>query len=157
MKASQFTYTRADSVERAVSLLATEGDGAKLIAGGGSLISLLRYRLANVERLIDIGRLDEIAGIQVSGGCSTIGGVMRQAAIEDSGSARDTSPSWLRRSRSSHIGRSATGAQSERASPRQPGGRAARGHARASCDGRGRPVSGPRAASRPKSCSSPIT
>jgi CO/xanthine dehydrogenase FAD-binding subunit len=92
MKASQFTYTRADSVEHAVSLLATEGDGAKLIAGGGSLIPLLRYRLANVERLIDIGRLDEIAGIQVSGGCLTIGGVTRQAAIEDSGLVREHLP-----------------------------------------------------------------
>ncbi len=84
MKASAFTYTRAESVQHAVSILAQEGGGAKLIAGGGSLIPLLRYRLAHVEQLIDIGRLDEIGAIHLGGGTLTIGAVTRQAAIEDS-------------------------------------------------------------------------
>jgi carbon-monoxide dehydrogenase medium subunit len=84
MKASPFAYTRAESVEHAVSILADEGDGAKLIAGGGSLIPLLRYRLAHVERLVDIGRLAEIAGIQVGRGSLAIGAVTQQAAVEDS-------------------------------------------------------------------------
>jgi CO/xanthine dehydrogenase FAD-binding subunit len=83
MKASPFAYTRAESVEHAVSILAHEGDETKLIAGGASLIPLLRYRLAHVERLIDVGRLDEIAGIEVGAGALTIGAVTQQAAVED--------------------------------------------------------------------------
>jgi CO/xanthine dehydrogenase FAD-binding subunit len=92
MKASAFNYTRAESVEHAVSILAHEGDGAKLIAGGASLIPLLRYRLAHVDRLVDIGRLDEIAAIRIGGGSLTIGAMTRQAAIEDSAVVEEHQP-----------------------------------------------------------------
>lgn len=85
MKASLFAYERAHSLEHAVSILEENGDGAKLIAGGGSLMPLLRYRLAHVERLVDIGRLDELSGIRVGGGGTvTVGATTRQAAIENS-------------------------------------------------------------------------
>jgi CO/xanthine dehydrogenase FAD-binding subunit len=84
MKASPFAYTRAESLEHALSVLADEGDQTKPLAGGGSLIPLLRYRLAHVERLIDIGRLSEITGIQIAGGSMAIGAVTRQATVEDS-------------------------------------------------------------------------
>jgi carbon-monoxide dehydrogenase medium subunit len=56
-------YSRAGSMEEALSLLAEHGDSAKLLAGGQSLIPLMKFRLAMPERLIDIGRIGELRGI----------------------------------------------------------------------------------------------
>ena len=58
-----FEYSRATSVEEALLLLSRHGDGAKVLAGGQSLLPLMKLRVANVERLIDIGRLDALRGI----------------------------------------------------------------------------------------------
>jgi aerobic carbon-monoxide dehydrogenase medium subunit len=54
-----FAYTRASSVEEAVGAL---GDGAKVIAGGQSLLPLLKLRLASADRLVDIGRISALKG-----------------------------------------------------------------------------------------------
>ncbi len=58
-----FDYTRATSLDEALLLLSRHGDGAKVLAGGQSLLPLMKLRVANVDRLIDIGRLDELRGI----------------------------------------------------------------------------------------------
>jgi carbon-monoxide dehydrogenase medium subunit len=58
-----FAYDRASSVEDALELLATHRDDAKVVAGGQSLLPLMKLRLARPERLIDIGRLDALRGI----------------------------------------------------------------------------------------------
>lgn len=59
-----FDYARASSLDDALRLLARHGAGAKVLAGGHSLIPLLKLRLARPERLIDIGRLRELRGIR---------------------------------------------------------------------------------------------
>ncbi|HYM84058.1 MAG TPA: xanthine dehydrogenase family protein subunit M [Candidatus Dormibacteraeota bacterium] len=60
---AQFAYSRPASVDEAVRALAAD-PGAKLLAGGQSLLPLMKLRVASVERLVDIGRLDELRGVR---------------------------------------------------------------------------------------------
>ena len=53
-----FDYVRAGSADEAISLLAEHGDEAKLLAGGHSLLPLMKLRLATPSVLVDIGRLE---------------------------------------------------------------------------------------------------
>lgn len=74
MNAAPFAYQRAADVEEAITLLEEHGEGAKLIAGGHSLLPIMKLRLAEPERLIDIGRLAELQGVsQLEGGKLSIG------------------------------------------------------------------------------------
>ena len=59
-----FAYDRPATVDQAVGLLAAHPGAAKVIAGGQSLLPLLKLRLARAERLIDIGRLSELKGVR---------------------------------------------------------------------------------------------
>ena len=59
-----FTYKRARSVDEALDLAAQDGDDAKFLAGGHSLLPLMKLRLAVPEVLIDIGRLRELSYIR---------------------------------------------------------------------------------------------
>jgi aerobic carbon-monoxide dehydrogenase medium subunit len=59
-----FAYDRAASVDEALDLLVTHGAEAKLIAGGQSLLPLMKLRLARPERLIDIGRIESLRGVR---------------------------------------------------------------------------------------------
>ena len=59
----KFDYVRPDTVDDAVRALADAGDDAKVIAGGQSLLPLLRLRLAYPELLIDLGGIDELRGV----------------------------------------------------------------------------------------------
>ena len=59
-----FAYDRATSVDEALSLLVTHGSEAKVIAGGQSLLPLMKLRLARPERLIDIGRIESLRGVR---------------------------------------------------------------------------------------------
>lgn len=69
-----FEYSRARSVDEALSMLAAANGSAKVLAGGHSLLPLMKLRLARPERLIDIGRLDELRGIRsIAGGRVAIG------------------------------------------------------------------------------------
>lgn len=78
-------YTRAGSLDEALGLLAQDGD-AKLLAGGQSLIPLMKFRLAAPERLIDIGRIGELRGIRASDGGFRIGALTTYAeALEHDG------------------------------------------------------------------------
>jgi carbon-monoxide dehydrogenase medium subunit len=70
---AQFDYLRADSVEEAVGLLAEHGEEAKLLAGGHSLLPLMKLRLATPARLVDIGRLAELCYVREDGGSLAIG------------------------------------------------------------------------------------
>jgi aerobic carbon-monoxide dehydrogenase medium subunit len=60
---AKFDYVRPSSLADAVSALANGGDDAKVIAGGQSLLPLLRLRLAYPELLVDLGALDELSGV----------------------------------------------------------------------------------------------
>jgi aerobic carbon-monoxide dehydrogenase medium subunit len=73
-------YTQAGSLDEALSLLAQDGD-AKLLAGGQSLIPLMKFRLAMPERLIDIGRIGELQGITAADGGYRIGALTTYAEV----------------------------------------------------------------------------
>jgi carbon-monoxide dehydrogenase medium subunit len=70
---AKFDYVRPGSVDEAVRALADGGDDAKIIAGGQSLLPLLRLRLAYPELLVDLARLDELRGVTDAGDSLLIG------------------------------------------------------------------------------------
>ena len=63
---ASFDYVRATSLPQAIGLLQKDPDGTKLVAGGHTLIPTLKLRLASPALLIDIGRIDELKGIDVA-------------------------------------------------------------------------------------------
>ncbi len=84
-------YYRAGSVGEAVSLL-EEHDGARLLAGGHSLIPLMKLRLAEPSALIDIGHVAALKGIESSGGALSIGALTPHADVASSDAVRQASP-----------------------------------------------------------------
>ena len=62
-----FDYERAESVDHAIQLLGQHGEDAKLLAGGHSLLPLMRLRLARPSVLVDIDRLSELAYVRDAG------------------------------------------------------------------------------------------
>jgi carbon-monoxide dehydrogenase medium subunit len=81
MKAAAFDYVRATSVEEAVKLLAAYRSGAKLLAGGQSLLPALNLRLIAPEVLIDIGGIASLRGIHIDGDTVKIGALTRHADL----------------------------------------------------------------------------
>ena len=79
-----FDYQRADSKEQAISLLSEHGDEAKLLAGGHSLIPLMKYRLAAPGIVVDVGRLNELSYVREEGDHLAIGALTRHREIETS-------------------------------------------------------------------------
>jgi len=74
---ASFEYTRASSIDEALQALA---GGAKVIAGGQSLLPLLKMRLASAERLVDIGQLRELRGLRLNDdGSASLGPLTRLA------------------------------------------------------------------------------
>ena len=79
-----FAYERASTVDEALSLLMEHGADAKLIAGGQSLLPLMKLRLARPDRLIDIGRIESLRGVrQTSDGRLAIGALTTYAQLLD--------------------------------------------------------------------------
>jgi carbon-monoxide dehydrogenase medium subunit len=70
---AKFDYVRPGSLDEAVRSLADGGDDAKVIAGGQSLLPLLRLRLAYPELLVDVGALGELRGVTDAGDALLIG------------------------------------------------------------------------------------
>ncbi len=87
MRPAQTTYQRPTSVAEALQILAAH-DGAKLLAGGHSLIPAMNQRLATPELLVDIGRLDELKGIAVNGNSLVIGAATPHAQVAASPNVR---------------------------------------------------------------------
>jgi aerobic carbon-monoxide dehydrogenase medium subunit len=81
---AKFDYQRAGSAEEAISLLGEHGEDAKLLAGGHSLLPLMKLRLASPSVLIDIGRLTELSYIRDLGEYVAIGALTRHYDIETS-------------------------------------------------------------------------
>jgi carbon-monoxide dehydrogenase medium subunit len=92
LKAPPFAYARARSLAEVFELLAAHGDGAKLLAGGQSLIATLNMRLSSPRLLIDITRLTEFSGIEVRDGRVRIGALTTHAEIERSPEIRKHLP-----------------------------------------------------------------
>jgi aerobic carbon-monoxide dehydrogenase medium subunit len=84
MKASAFSYTRATSVIHALELLATHGDGAKLLSGGQSLMPAMNLRLISPELIVDISEIAELRGIAVKGDVLHIGALTRHVDVAKS-------------------------------------------------------------------------
>ena len=80
MFAAEFEYRKAGSVAEAVQLMSDHPE-ARLLAGGHSLIPLMRFRLARPEMLIDIGGIADLKGIAVSGDTISIGALATHAEI----------------------------------------------------------------------------
>lgn len=76
-----FDYEVADSVEGAIELLGS-GTEAKLIAGGHSLLPLMKLRLARPELLVDVGRLSDLAYVREDGDRIAIGALTRHHDLE---------------------------------------------------------------------------
>ncbi len=87
-----FEYRRAGSLEEAVALLAQYGEEAKLLAGGHSLLPLMKLRLATPRVLIDIGRLSELSYVRDDGDHVAIGALTRHRDLQTSSVLADTHP-----------------------------------------------------------------
>ena len=74
-------YVRATSVENAISLLQQHGEDARLLAGGHSLLPMMKLRLARPDVLIDINDLDELRGIRVEGDELVLGAMVTHAEV----------------------------------------------------------------------------
>src|SRR5271156_1685026 len=81
MKAAAFDYVRADSLGQALQLLAERGDGARVLAGGQSLVPALNLRLAAPDLLVDISGLEGLRFIEPHGDGVRIGALTRHADI----------------------------------------------------------------------------
>jgi carbon-monoxide dehydrogenase medium subunit len=91
MYAPEFDYYRAGSVSEAAGLL-RKYPGAKVLAGGHSLIPLLKLRLAAPVAVIDIGRIRELKGITVKDGTISIGAMTTHAELAGSPQLAETCP-----------------------------------------------------------------
>jgi aerobic carbon-monoxide dehydrogenase medium subunit len=89
--AAEFDYHRARSLAEAQQLLAAH-PGAKLLAGGHSLIPLMKLRLAAPEAVIDIGRVPELRGIAAAGEALRIGSLTTHAELASSAALRRAAP-----------------------------------------------------------------
>jgi aerobic carbon-monoxide dehydrogenase medium subunit len=89
---AQFDYVAADSAAHALELLEQHGEDAKLLAGGHSLLPMMKLRLAAPSVLIDIGKVAELAGISTDGDEIVIGATTRHADLAASELVRAEAP-----------------------------------------------------------------
>ena len=76
-----FDYHAPRSVAEAITLLSTLGDEAKLLAGGHSLLPMMKLRFAQPGTLIDINRIPELRGISEQGGLIRIGAMTSESEL----------------------------------------------------------------------------
>ena len=81
---ASFDYQRAASAEEAVSMLREHGEEAKLLAGGHSLLPLMKLRLATPSVVIDVGRIRELSYLRDGGDQVSIGALTRHRDVETS-------------------------------------------------------------------------
>jgi carbon-monoxide dehydrogenase medium subunit len=97
-----FEYKRASSAEEAISLAGEHGDEAKFLAGGHSLLPLMKLRLASPAVLVDIGRLTDLSYIRDGGDHIAIGALTRHRDVETSDLVKEHVP--LLAHATSHVG-----------------------------------------------------
>ena len=76
-----FEYHRPADLASALAILSEHGDEARVVAGGHSLIPMMKLRMAAVSHLVDLQKVDELKGITVAGGTVTIGAMVTQAEL----------------------------------------------------------------------------
>jgi CO/xanthine dehydrogenase FAD-binding subunit len=81
MKPAPFEYVAPRTIDDALGAL---GDGARVLAGGQSLVPMMNFRLARPERLVDVNRVDALGHLRRSDGVLHIGALARQATLERS-------------------------------------------------------------------------
>ena len=86
---AQFDYIAPSTVEEALAALAEAGDDAKLIAGGQSLLPVLRMRLNAPEKVIDLGRIESLRGVRDDGDAIVIGAMTTHADVLTNELVRD--------------------------------------------------------------------
>src|ERR1700750_460578 len=79
-----FEYLRPKSLPEAIAFLQQYGDDAKILSGGQSLIPMMKFRLARPGYLVDINRISSLSYIKEEGGYLKIGGLTREAELENS-------------------------------------------------------------------------
>ncbi|TDD72906.1 xanthine dehydrogenase family protein subunit M [Actinomadura darangshiensis] len=89
---ANFEYAKATTVEEALALLARHGDEARVVAGGHSLIPMMKLRLARPEALIDINDVAELSRIRVEGDALCVGALVRHAELLGSAVAGEHFP-----------------------------------------------------------------
>ena len=92
MKPPAFDYSRPESLDEALGLLAEHGSDAKVLAGGQSLVPLLSMRLIAPARLVDVNRLAELAYIRSGPDVVRVGALARHAAVLRDSGAREHQP-----------------------------------------------------------------
>jgi aerobic carbon-monoxide dehydrogenase medium subunit len=92
MLPAPFEYDRPDTLEEALQLLAEYGEDAKVLAGGQSLIPLMKLRFAAPGRLIDVNRIAGLDGIEETDGFLRIGALVRHNALADSDVIKERYP-----------------------------------------------------------------
>lgn len=78
---AQFEYARATSVDDAIALLTRHGPESRVLAGGHSLIPMMKLRIANPETVIDINDLAELSTIRIDGDQLVLGALVRHAEL----------------------------------------------------------------------------
>ena len=97
-----FDYVRAASAEEALAALAEHGDEAKVLAGGHSLLPLMKLRFASPAVLVDVGRLDDLSYVSDAGDHIAVGALTRHRDLEVSDLLADQAP--LLRHAASQVG-----------------------------------------------------
>jgi aerobic carbon-monoxide dehydrogenase medium subunit len=87
-----FEYLRPNTLPEAIAFLQQYGDDAKILSGGQSLIPMMKFRLARPSHLVDINRISGLSYIKEEGGYLKIGGLVREAELEDSPLVRQKYP-----------------------------------------------------------------
>jgi aerobic carbon-monoxide dehydrogenase medium subunit len=86
VKPAPFAYHRPATLEEALALLAEDPD-AKPLAGGQSLVPMLNFRIARPAALVDLSRVEELAGIRIEGDTLVVGAMTRQWDLEHTAEA----------------------------------------------------------------------
>jgi CO/xanthine dehydrogenase FAD-binding subunit len=92
VKPPVFRYHAPGTLEEALALLAEHGDDARPLAGGQSLVPVLNFRLAHPAVLVDLNRIETLAGIADGGAAIRIGAMTRQRTVERSRLVADRAP-----------------------------------------------------------------
>jgi aerobic carbon-monoxide dehydrogenase medium subunit len=92
MITGEFEYFAPTTVQEAITLLTQHGHGAKILAGGQSLIPAMRFRLSTPETIIDINKLTDLQYVREEGSYLAIGALTRESMLEESALVQERYP-----------------------------------------------------------------
>jgi len=92
MYPASFDYSTPTTIDEAISLLAEHGENAKLLAGGHSLLPLMKLRFAQPTHVVDLRRIPSLRGIRRDGGTLIIGAMTTYVELAASSDVRDVAP-----------------------------------------------------------------